>query len=207
VPFRLALGRGRNPKYGAFQLYPIAYEHTTSPIPDSLSYEQAVVLPLAISTAAAGLYQKGFLELPYPTTDTKPSGKTILIWGGSSSVGSSTIQLAIASGLTVVSTAAKKNIEFVKSLGAAHVFDHADSKVVEDILKVLKGTDYVGAYDAVSLPETVKASVDITYQLGGGKVATVLSYAGALPSGVTTIGGKCKTRFSSVVINRLTFAL
>ncbi|KAJ5860305.1 zinc-binding oxidoreductase CipB [Penicillium soppii] len=33
-------------------------------IPDNLSFEQAVVLPLAISTACAGLYQKEYLNLP-----------------------------------------------------------------------------------------------------------------------------------------------
>lgn len=179
---------------------------TTSPIPDSLSYEQAAVLPLSISTAAAGLYRKGYLELPYPTTKTKPSGKTILVWGGSSSVGSSVIQLAIASGLTVVSTAGKNNIEYVKSLGAKHVFDHADSKVVEDILAVLKGTEFVGTYDAVSLPDTLKASIEITHELGGGKVATVLTYTGDLPSDVTTHQGKFMIRAIYLSSSTVTFS-
>jgi NADPH:quinone reductase-like Zn-dependent oxidoreductase len=167
----------------------LAHEITTAPIPDSLPYEQAVVLPLAISTAAAGLYQKGYLELPYPTTDTKSSGKTILIWGGSSSVGSATIQLAIASGLEVVSTSSKKNFEFVKSLGAKRVYDHSDSTAVKGIVAALKETDFVGAYDAISLPESIKPTIEIVHQLGGGKVATVLPYTGDLPSNVTTHQG------------------
>ncbi|KUJ10525.1 oxidoreductase-like protein [Mollisia scopiformis] len=185
-----ALGRITNePKYGGFQLYTVAYEITVSPIPDSIPYEQAVVLPLAISTAAAGLYQKGYLEVPYPTLNPKPSGQTILVWGGSSSVGSTTIQFAVASGLEVVSTASKKNLDFLKSLGAKHVFDHSSPTVVEDIIAVLKGSQFVGAYDAISLPETMKAAAEIVHQLGGGKVVTVLGAPSeGLPSNVQAIG-------------------
>ncbi|KAE9381943.1 zinc-binding oxidoreductase CipB [Stipitochalara longipes BDJ] len=184
------LGRWtRNPAHGGFQLYTVAKEITVSPIPDSIPYEQAVVLPLAISTAAAGLYQKGFLELPYPSIDAKPSGKTILIWGGSSSVGSTAIQLAVGSGLEVVSNASKKNLEYVKALGAKHVFDHSSPTVVEDILAVLKGSDFVGAFDAISSPETLQASGDIIHELGGGRLATVLGTPSVgLQSNVKAIG-------------------
>ncbi len=189
---RHALGRiTGEPKYGGFQLYTVAYEITVSPIPDSISYEDAVVLPLAISTAAAGLYQKGFLALPYPTINPKPTEKTILIWGGSSSVGSTTIQLAVGSGLEVVSTASKKNLDYLKSLGAKHVFDHSSATAVEDIVAVLKGTDFVGAYDAISLPETLKPTAEIVHQLGGGKIVTVLGAPTiVLPSDVTAVGGE-----------------
>ena len=115
---RHALGRlTGNPARGGFQLYTIAKEITVAPIPDAIPYEQAVVLPLAISTAAAGLYQKGFLALPYPTINPKSSGKTILIWGGSSSVGSTAIQLAVGSGLEVISTASKKKFGLCKGIG------------------------------------------------------------------------------------------
>jgi NADPH:quinone reductase-like Zn-dependent oxidoreductase len=189
---RHALGRVTGePRYAGFQLYTVAYEITTAPIPDSISYEQAVVLPLAISTAAAGLYQKGFLALPYPTINPKPTGKTILIWGGSSSVGSTTIQLAVSSGLEVVSTAGKKNLDYVKSLGAKHVFDHSSATVVEDIVTSLRGSDFVGAFDAISLRETLKPTADIVHQLGGGVIATVLGKPNVeLPSNVTAVGGE-----------------
>jgi NADPH:quinone reductase-like Zn-dependent oxidoreductase len=160
-----------------------------------------VVLPLSISTAAAGLYQKGFLAIPYPTINPKPTGKTILIWGGSSSVGSTTIQLAVGSGLEVVSTASWKNLDYLKSLGAKHVFDHSSAPVVEDIVKTLKGSDFVGAYDAISLPETLKPTAEIVHQLGGGKIATVLAAPSeGLPSDVTVVGGKEKFLLVSVYL-------
>ena len=188
---RHALGRATgDPKHGGFQLYTTAHEITVSPIPDSLPYEKAVVLPLAISTAAAGLYQQDFLALPYPTINTKPTGKSILIWGGASSVGSTAIQLAVGSGLEVISTASKRNLEYVKALGAKHVIDYSEPSVVEDIVKLLEGRKFVGAYDAISSPDTLKATADIVSQLGGGKIATVLAApAEGLPSNVATIGG------------------
>lgn len=190
--YRHALGRATgDPKHGGFQLYTTAHEITVSPIPDSLPYEQAVVLPLAISTAAAGLYQKDFLALPYPTLNPKPTGKLILVWGGASSVGSTAIQLAVGSGLEVVSTASKRNLEYVKALGAKNVFDYSQSSVVEDIVSLLKGKEFVGAYDAISNPETLKATAEIVDRLGGGKIATVLAApAEGLPSSVTAVGGK-----------------
>ena len=146
---------------------------------------------MAVSTAAAGLYQKGFLALPYPTTNPIPTGKTILIWGGSSSVGSTTIQLAVASGLEVISTASKQSLDYLKSLGAKHVFDRSETTVVEDIVALLKGSDFVGAFDAISTPETLKAYAEIVHQLGGGKVAVVLGVpSGGFPNDVELVGGE-----------------
>ena len=169
----------------------MGHEITVSPIPDSLAYEKAVVLPLAISTAVAGFHQNDFLALPYPTIDAKPTGKTILIWGGASSVGSTAIQLAKGSGLEVISTASKRNLGYVKALGAQNVLDYSEPTVVENIVGLLKGTEFVGAYDAISSPETLQATAEIVSRLGGGKIAIVLRVpAEGLPSNVTTVGGK-----------------
>jgi NADPH:quinone reductase-like Zn-dependent oxidoreductase len=158
-----------------------------------LPFENAVVLPLAISTAAAGLYQKGFLELPYPTVTAhpQPTGKTILVWGGSSSVGGTAVQLAVASGLEVISTASKRNFDYVKALGAGHVLDYSEPTVVHDIVRLLNGKELIGAYDAISSPETIDATAEIVSRVGGGKIVTVLAPpAKGLPSNVTTIASK-----------------
>ncbi|EHK22920.1 uncharacterized protein TRIVIDRAFT_28956 [Trichoderma virens Gv29-8] len=140
----------RDPANSAFQSYPVAIDSLVSPIPDTMSFEQAVVLPLAISTACAGLYPKDHLNLPLPSaTKHEKNGKTVLIWGGASSVGATAIQLAAASGVTVITTASPANHSLVKSLGAAAVFDYKSATVVEDIAKALKETDFVGVYDAI----------------------------------------------------------
>lgn len=142
----LRLGKG-DTAYSAFQKYVLGDSQAVTPLPDNVSFEAASALPLSLSTAAHGLYSEGHLGLPLPTNDPKASGKTILIWGGSGSVGAAAIQLAVASGLDVVSTSSPKNFDFVKSLGAKDVFDYKKPSIVADLVSYLKGKDFVGAYD------------------------------------------------------------
>lgn len=55
-----------NAAYGGFQRYVVLLERTSSPILDTLSFEAASVLPLALTTAAAGLFEKDQLGLQHP---------------------------------------------------------------------------------------------------------------------------------------------
>jgi NADPH:quinone reductase-like Zn-dependent oxidoreductase len=167
-----------------FQLYLSVPAVLVAPIPDEMSFEDASVIPLSLSTAAAGLYDKHLLALPYPTMSPRPSASSILIWGGSSSVGSSAIQLAVASGLRVVSTASKRNFEYVKSLGAETVVDHSSPTVVDDLVEALKGRKLVGAFDSIGVPESVKPVAEVVSKLGGGFIADVLDPPKDLPVGV-----------------------
>jgi NADPH:quinone reductase-like Zn-dependent oxidoreductase len=147
----------------------------TAAIPTSLSYKQAVVLPLAVTTAACGLYQTQHLALPMPTKNAARLGKTILVWGAASSVGCIAVQLANASGFDVIATASKKNFEFVKSIGAKVVFDYNSSSVEEDIIKALKEGEFAGVFEATAKPESLKISLQAASRAGGGRVAPVLS--------------------------------
>ncbi|KAE8373894.1 GroES-like protein [Aspergillus bertholletiae] len=154
----------KDPANSGFQLYTLVKEITAAGIPDSISFEEAAVLPQAMSTAAAGLFLKESLDLPLPSASgVKPTGKSILIWGGASSVGTTTIQLAEAAGLTVITTASAHNHELVKSIGANAVFDYKSPTVVEDVASALASTDFVGVFDAISEPpsfEMVRAILD-----------------------------------------------
>ncbi len=186
----IAILSGKNPDAG-FQHYSSVPAVLVAPIPDSMSFEDASVLPLSVSTAAAGLYEKFLLALPHPSINPKSTGSTVLIWGGSSSVGSSAIQFAVASGLKVVSTASKRNFEYVKSLGAETVLDHTSPSIVEDLVKALKGTKVAGVYDSIGLPESTKPCAEVLSQLGGGMIASVLDPPKDLPSGVEGKRSKC----------------
>ena len=131
---------------GAFQTYTALKAHLASPIPASLSFESAAVLPLGLSTAACGLFQKNYLALAYPTVPPpRPTGETLLVWGGSTSVGSNAIQLAVAAGYEVITTASAKNWEYVKKLGAGAAFDYNSESVVQDLVEVFKGKKCAGA--------------------------------------------------------------
>ena len=130
---------------GAFQLYVVALAHMASPIPVAMSYEDAAVLPLGLSTAACGLFQKDFLALQHPSADAAPTGKTLLVWGGATSVGCNAIQLAVNAGYEVFTTASPRNFDYLKSLGAAEVFDYRRTTVVQDIIAAFKGKTCAGA--------------------------------------------------------------
>jgi len=140
------------------------------------------VLPLGISTAAAGLYQKGFLALPFPTQKPDALDRTVLIWGGSSSVGSCAIQLAVASGVGVVVTASPKNFEYCKNLGARQCFDYHDDDVEDQIVKALEGRVVVGAYHAVGADGAVQACARIVDRTKG--KAIVVTVRGVPDTGI-----------------------
>ncbi|ETS74091.1 hypothetical protein PFICI_13957 [Pestalotiopsis fici W106-1] len=185
----LAQALQQGPENTAFQEHSIIGEDVTCPIPDTLTYESASVVPLALSTAAAGLYQKGYLELPLPSASPLPGSgekKTLLVWGGSSSVGTAAIQLAVASGLEVVTTASPKNFALCRRLGAKEVFDYHSPTVIEDLVAAVKRNGQVaGAFTAVSQPsEVIMTVARVLEKLGGGFIATSKPPPEKLPAGV-----------------------
>ncbi|KAJ6036893.1 alcohol dehydrogenase [Penicillium herquei] len=166
-----------------FQLYSTCAEHLVSPVPDSLPLLNAAVLPVGIDTAVAVLYGcSSSLKLPLPSLNPAPLVKKILIWGGSSSCGSAAIQLAVASGLEVVTTASSSNHELVKSLGATHVLDYKDPDVVDQLLSLLRPGDYV--VDCIATKETETTCGEILGRIGGGKLPVVNYPQGTYPENV-----------------------
>jgi D-arabinose 1-dehydrogenase-like Zn-dependent alcohol dehydrogenase len=143
---------------GGFQQYTVLLERLASPIPDSLPFTDAAVLPLGLSTAACALFQDDQLGLRPPSLDAAPTGQTVLVWGGSTSVGSNAIQLAAAAGYEVITTASPRNFEYVKSLGAARAFDYNSPDVVADIIASLRDRTLAGtvAIGPTSAPACVR---------------------------------------------------
>ncbi|ANP72225.1 zinc-binding alcohol dehydrogenase family protein [Cryobacterium arcticum] len=129
---------------GGFQRYVTMLERVCAELPDTVTFEQAAVLPLGLSTAAAGLYEKDQLALPLPTSSPSPRGDVVLVWGASTSVGSNAVQLARASGYTVIATAGRRNHDFVRSLGAEAVFDYRDAEVDRQIVEAIGHRDLAG---------------------------------------------------------------
>lgn len=87
-------GNSYQPEDGAFAEYIVAKGDLQIRIPDSMSYEQAATIGLGATTVGQGLYQKALhLALPWkPVTGSqKPN---VLIYGGSTSIGSLGIQYA-----------------------------------------------------------------------------------------------------------------
>lgn len=168
----VGLNKNRNrAAEGAFQLYTVVPAWMAAPIPDALSYESAAVLPLGASTAACGLFQKDFLALQLPSKGARPTGKSLLIWGGATSVGVNAIQLARAAGYEVVTTASPHNFDYLRSLGAAQVFDYRSPSVVNDIIAALEGKTLAGAL-AIATGSTGPC-LDVVHACRGDKFVAV----------------------------------
>lgn len=156
--------KGRNrAAEGAFQAYVVLLDHMMAPLPADLSYEQASVLPLGLSTAACALFQDEFLALARPHSQRQSCGETVIVWSGSSSVGANAIQLAIAAGYDVLTTCSPENFSFVKALGARQAFDYRSATVVADLLRSLgqsrcAGAVAIGAGSAQACLELVAAA-------------------------------------------------
>ena len=172
---------------GAFQAYTVLPENMATTLPGSMSFEDAVVLPLATSTAACGMYQEEFLALQRPQPGGAPAtGKTLLIWGGATSVGFAAIQLAKASGYETVVTASAKNHSLLKKLGATHTVDYNDPSVVDNILTVLKGKQLAGVLHFARGDGVWDAILQVLVKhQGGGFIATAVQREwSGLPDGV-----------------------
>ncbi len=117
-----------------------------SRIPESVSFEQAVAIGLAGSTAWSSLFDQGHLQ----------QGEKVLIWAGSSGVGSLAIQLAKHAGAWVATTASSnERAETLRKLGADLVIDHSK----QDVGKVLQ--EQGGVNLVVELVgSTLQASLD-----------------------------------------------
>lgn len=106
---------------GAFLVYTVVLAHMPAAIPDTFTQEVAAFLPLRLSTTACGMFGADplALTLPYPQPEAK--AQTVLVQGGSTTVGSKTIQLAVAAGYRVITTAAPRYFCYVSGLGARGV--------------------------------------------------------------------------------------
>ncbi|KAM9912169.1 hypothetical protein OXX59_004636 [Metschnikowia pulcherrima] len=152
-----------NQDKGGFQKYSAVRTLTTSKIPDDVSFVEGSTFPLGIFTAAIGLFIQDNLALDFPQVPKKgENGKTVLIWGGASSVGANAIQLAVAAGYRVVATASEKNFELVRKLGATEVLDYRKDSIVDDTTKVLANTDFVGTFLAAANGDSFSQAADIT---------------------------------------------
>lgn len=153
-------------------------------LPNFIPFTEGAVLPLALETAVVGLtlgnpeetmpnvipgLQTPAPGLPPPSLNPTSLGKIIVIYGGSSSVGVVATQIAIAAGLRVIAITSKRNYDLSKASGATEMFDYNDLNVVDSIVKAVGQEDeFVGIFDAISIPETYAHDLEILSKLGGG---------------------------------------
>jgi NADPH:quinone reductase-like Zn-dependent oxidoreductase len=104
--------------FGAFAERAAVAEELLAAKPASLSFEEASALPLAGQTALQALRDHSAVT----------AGRRVLVIGASGGVGSLAVQIAVALGAEVTGVCSTRNVELVRSLGAAHVVDYTREK-------------------------------------------------------------------------------
>jgi NADPH:quinone reductase-like Zn-dependent oxidoreductase len=174
------------PQDGAYALYTSVPADKAAILPDDIAFTHGVVVPFALEAAVCALSLKNpgtampgvatpALGLPYPSLDTVSINKILIVYGGSSSVGSMVTQIATAAGIEVLTIASERNFDLSKSCGAAQVFDYHDGSFVERVIEAVETSEkeFVGIFDAISTPETYSNDLTILAKLGGGHLACV----------------------------------
>lgn len=156
-------------------------------IPDGVSFEEAAAAGLAASTAYASIFDLGQLQ----------KGERMLIWAGSSGVGSFGIQLAKQAGAWVATTAgSEERAKSLYKLGADLVINHKQ----QDVGKVLQEQGGVNLVIEL-VGSTLQSSLDACAIHGriilignlGGKQSTVDTQAWRLKRVAVTGGGQLRT--------------
>ncbi|KAI0283553.1 GroES-like protein [Russula brevipes] len=156
---------------GTFQEYALVDVPLIAKIPDHLTFDQASTIPLGLTTAAVGLYEKrkerGGVGLVAPWVDGgrgRYAGQPIYIPGGSSSVGQYALQLAKLSGFNpIITTASAHNEGYCRAAGATHVIDYSTTPYasIPAVVKEIANGPIEIIYDAISTPESQRANWEI----------------------------------------------
>lgn len=177
-------------QYGSFQKFVVARTDTASKLPDGVDVTVAASL-IGNLTTTIGLFNvRAGLERPNLGDSVPEKNKKILIYGGSSSVGSLSIQWVAQAGYQVVTTSSPRHKDFVSKLGAVAVIDHTQPR--DALVKELVAHGpYDLVADVIALPPTVAVNAAVLEAQGGGDVlATLPAFAPeTLPDGVKRVFG------------------
>ncbi|KAG8772042.1 hypothetical protein FRC12_003277 [Ceratobasidium sp. 428] len=146
-------GRYAPSDMATFQQYVLADIDAMAKIPANTSDDQASTIPLGSITALYGLFQKS--GIAFPNSGPTATGKSIFIFRGSSSVG----QFARIAGFsTIATTSSSQHTEFLRSLGATHVFDRSvDLKTIQSTIQL----PFDRVFDIVGDLPTQSLAVDL----------------------------------------------
>ena len=135
-----------DPDYGAFQercLVP--WQHALPLLDENISWNQAATLPVAAEVPLNAWDVMGIPQVGGPQKNKRQKRNAILVWGGSSSVGTMGVQSARllredhnSSLAAVYATAGATNPEYVRSLGADRVFNYKEPQVVDAIVSAAR---------------------------------------------------------------------
>lgn len=124
---------GTTKRFGSYSENQVVDSRIVAKLPNEISTDEAAAMPLTFITAYEMLFEKMGL-----IAEEQQNEGTILIINGAGGVGSVATQLAKWAGLTVITTASRKESkEWSEKMGADHIIDHH-----KDLTKQLKKIGY-----------------------------------------------------------------
>ncbi|KAF2096185.1 GroES-like protein [Rhizodiscina lignyota] len=136
---------------GAYAEYTVCPENTVFHIPESMSFEEASTMPLAIFTAAVGLYRNLNLPMPFGRSDDhSPQEKTpLIVNAASSAVGAFAVKLAKLNPIiSPVIGIAGGSAAYAKEVGCDIVVDYRTDNVADQLKQALGGKKCRHIFDA-----------------------------------------------------------
>lgn len=175
--------KGR-PEYGAYQRYVLVNENNVSILPASYTFVEGAVFPMAAMTTWNGWLWAGIPRV----VDSMPERQGVLVWGASSSMGCFAVQEGKLMGFAVYATASPKHHAYLKSLGAARVFDYTAEDVVSQIVDAAR-EDGLSIRVGFHATGSQQLSVDVMGQLRGEAGSVKLAIAPRLDTDVKVPDG------------------
>ncbi len=160
----------------------------TQKIPDDTSFEAAAALSSSYNAASALFLHLGLERIPVASLTAGPAAQRnekVLIWGASSAIGSTAVQLAGQAGYSVVGVASARHGDAVKStFGAAHFVDRAAPDAADQLIALGPFKAVFAAADSAADQETIGK---VLAAQGGGHFLSTLGVRREtkLPAGVT----------------------
>ena len=167
---------------GGYAEYCLASASICLPVPEKISLEHAAGIPETFFTVWTNVFERGQLK----------SGETLLVHGGSSGIGTTSIQLGKAFGATVYTTAGtQEKCEYCKNLGADAAINYNENDFEAEI-KTL----------------TENRGVDVILDMVGGpyfpKNIKILAAEGRLLQIALMQGYKAEVDFRPLLMKRVT---
>ena len=167
---------------GGYAEYCLASASICLPVPKKISLEHAAGIPETFFTVWTNVFERGQLK----------SGETLLVHGGSSGIGTTSIQLGKAFGATVYTTAGtQEKCEYCKNLGADAAINYNENDFEAEI-KTL----------------TENRGVDVILDMVGGpyfpKNIKILAVQGRLLQIALMQGYKAEVDFRPLLMKRVT---
>jgi NADPH:quinone reductase-like Zn-dependent oxidoreductase len=170
VSMQMAASKVLGNRVGGLQKYAIAFASLTALIPAGVSFEEAATVSITATTALAAFHA---LSLPWPAVSNhRELDEAVLVWGGGSGVGMTSIAfLRLAGYKNIITTAAIKRESELKSIGASVVIDHSDEAVADKLAEALHRNTLSKAIDAVTKKGTTESIAQV--MKNGSKIARV----------------------------------